>query len=133
MLLNAGYSLNSAIARMSTRSNGAVAQDLRSITLRVRQGATEAEALKEWATTAQVPAVDRLVSVLRLSGEASDLGRIVSDEARVTRDEGHRLLLSTMERKAQAVWIPVTVAALVPGVIFLAIPFLSALNLFNEV
>jgi hypothetical protein len=28
------------------------------------------------------------------------------------------------------VWIPVTVAALVPGVIFLAVPFIDALSLF---
>jgi hypothetical protein len=28
------------------------------------------------------------------------------------------------------VWIPVTVAALVPGVVFLAVPFIDALRLF---
>jgi hypothetical protein len=30
------------------------------------------------------------------------------------------------------VWIPVTVAALVPGVIFLAVPFIDALRLFTN-
>ena len=35
-----------------------------------------------------------------------------------------------MERRGQQVWIPVTVAALVPGAIFLAIPFIEALRLF---
>jgi hypothetical protein len=30
------------------------------------------------------------------------------------------------------VWIPVTVAALVPGVIFLAVPFIEALRLFSN-
>jgi hypothetical protein len=29
------------------------------------------------------------------------------------------------------VWIPVTVAALVPGVLFLAVPFVDALRLFG--
>jgi hypothetical protein len=36
-----------------------------------------------------------------------------------------------MERRAQTVWVPVTVAALVPGVLFLAIPFVEALRLFS--
>jgi hypothetical protein len=29
------------------------------------------------------------------------------------------------------VWVPVTVAALVPGVLFMAIPFIEALRLFS--
>jgi hypothetical protein len=29
------------------------------------------------------------------------------------------------------VWIPVTVATLVPGVLFLAVPFVAALQLFT--
>ena len=39
-------------------------------------------------------------------------------------------LIETIERRGQQVWIPVTVAALVPGVIFLAVPFIDALRLF---
>jgi hypothetical protein len=30
------------------------------------------------------------------------------------------------------VWIPVTIAALLPGVVFIAIPFLEALSLFSS-
>jgi tight adherence protein C len=37
-----------------------------------------------------------------------------------------------MERRSQQVWIPVTVATLVPGVIFLAVPFVEALRMFSE-
>jgi hypothetical protein len=36
-----------------------------------------------------------------------------------------------MERRGQQVWIPVTVATLIPGVIFLSIPFIEALRLFS--
>ena len=43
----------------------------------------------------------------------------------------HRELIETIERRGQQVWIPVTVAALVPGVIFLAVPFVEALRLFS--
>jgi pilus assembly protein TadC len=131
MLLGAGFSLGAALQRMATRSDGAIAADLRRVVLRVRQGVSEADALTEWSDLLGVPAIDRLVAVLRLHGETSDLGRLVSDEARVAREEGHRRLLEAIERKAQAVWIPVTVAALVPGVIFLSVPFLRALTFFS--
>ena len=132
MLLTAGYSLGGALSRLSSRSNGAVAADLRRVIRRTRQGISEGDAIDEWAALVKVPAVTRLASVLRLHGEASDLGRLVSDEARACRDEGHRSLLEAVERKSQQVWIPVTVAALVPGTIFLSVPFLSALQFFAQ-
>ncbi len=131
MLLSAGFSLGSALNRLAERGNGSCAADLRRVTGRVRQGLTEAEALREWAAVARVPALDRLVPVLALNREASDLGRLVSDEARAIRRDVQRELVETMERRGQQVWVPVTVATLVPGVIFLSIPFVEALRLFS--
>ena len=87
-------------------------------------------ALHEWAAVARVEALDRLIPVLALNSEAADLGRLVSEEARSIRREVQRRAVETMERRGQQVWIPVTVAALVPGAIFLAIPFIEALRLF---
>jgi len=131
MLLSAGFSLGSALNRLATRSHGACAQDLRRVTTRIRHGLSEIEALREWAAVARVEAVDRLVPVLALNREASDLGRLISDEARGIRRDVQRQLVETMERRGQQVWIPVTVATLVPGVIFLSIPFIEALSLFS--
>jgi len=132
MLLSAGYSLGAALNRLSSRGRGCCAQDLRRVVLRVRQGLSEAEALREWADVVRVDAVDRLVPVLALNRDAPDLGRLLSAEARAIRRDVQRELVETMERRGQAVWIPVTVATLVPGVVFLAIPFLEALRLFSE-
>ncbi len=132
MLLSAGFSLGAAFNRLAERSRGSFGQDINRVLLRLRQGVSDRDALDEWAAIAKVPSVERLVAVLRLHGEASDLGRLVSDEARASREEAHRDLLESMERKAQQVWIPVTVAALLPGCIFLAVPFISALNFFNQ-
>ncbi|MEZ5207903.1 MAG: hypothetical protein R2690_13215 [Acidimicrobiales bacterium] len=72
-----------------------------------------------------------LVAVLALDRETTDLGRLVSDEAHRVRNAAHRLQIERSERRAQQVWIPVTVAALVPGVLFLAAPFLQAMQLFS--
>jgi tight adherence protein C len=130
MLLSAGYSLGAALNRLSDRGTGACAQDLQRVRGRIRQGLSEVEALREWAIIARVPALDRLVPVLALNREASDLGRLVSDEARSIRRDVHRELIETMERRGQQVWIPVTVATLVPGVVFLSIPFIEALRQF---
>lgn len=48
------------------------------------------------------------------------------------RREAHRELIETIERRTQQVWIPVTVAALLPGVLLMGVPFLEALSLFSK-
>lgn len=131
MLLSAGFSLGSALNRLAERGHGVCAQDLQRVTSRIRQGLSEVDALREWAAVARVESLDRLVPVLALNREASDLGRLISDEAQGIRNDVQRQLVETMERRGQSVWIPVTVATLVPGVIFLSIPFIEALSLFS--
>ena len=131
LLLAAGWSLTAALNRLAVRSAGAVGQDLERVCWRIRQGLSEAEALREWARVAAVPALDRLVPVLALNRDTSDLGRLVAEEARAIRRDVHRELIEAVERRNQQVWIPVTVAALVPGALFLAVPFIEALRLFG--
>ncbi len=131
MLLSAGFSLGAAISRLATRGQGASGVDLRRVVARVRQGVTEVDALREWATIADLDALTRLVAVLALNREAGDLGRLIAEEARSIRREVQRDLMEQIERRSQQVWIPVTVAALVPGAIFIAIPFLEALRAFG--
>lgn len=130
MLLSAGYSLTAAVNRMASRGRGCCAADLRRVSRRIHQGLSDVEALREWQHIAALPAVDRLVPVLALNRESADLGRLLSDEAKALRQQVHRELIVTMQRRGQQVWIPVTVATLLPGVIFLAIPFLAALRFF---
>lgn len=131
MLLGSGYSLHAALERVSRRGHGAAARDLQRVLRRTRQGTDEATALREWAELADVEAVDRLVAVLALDREATDLGRLIAEEARTIRRDVQRELIETMDTRGQQVWIPVTVATLVPGVIFIAIPFTQALEGLN--
>ncbi len=130
MLVSAGYSTGAAMARIAQRGRGRVATDLGRVGERVRQGLSEAEAVTEWATLADVVGVARLARVLTRGTDSSDLGRLLSGEAQSLRRELHRRVAADAERRAQQVWIPVTVAALVPGVAFLAVPFLHALRAF---
>ena len=131
MLLSAGFSLGSALNRLATRGQGASGQDLRRVVARIRHGVGEVDALREWAAIADLDALSRLVAVLSLNREAGDLGRLIAEEARSIRREVQRELIEQIERRSQQVWIPVTVAALVPGAIFIAIPFLQALRAFG--
>ena len=128
LLLSAGHSLPSAIGRLAARSDGAIAADLAQVARRVRQGLSTSDALSEWATRSGVDAIDRLVAVLRLHDDAGDLGSLIAEEARTIRASAHRDLLEVIERRSQLVWVPVTVATLVPGLIFLAVPFMSAMT-----
>jgi tight adherence protein C len=131
MLLAAGYSLGAALHRVSARGSGVISRDLQTVMSRTRQGLSETQALGEWAELANVSALDRLVSVLALNHEASDLGSLISDEARAIRREAHRELIESIERKDQQVWIPVAIAALIPGTILIAIPFIQAMRTFS--
>lgn len=131
MLLNAGYSLGAALGRLAARGGGACGRDLQDVVNRIRQGLTEQQALAEWADRSAVPEVRRLVRLLGLHHAASDLGRLISSEARSIRQEVQRNQIEAIERRGQQVWIPVTVATLLPGAIFLAVPFAQALRLFT--
>lgn len=130
MLLSAGFSLSSVLARISVRGGGCVAQDLRRALNRVAQGSTQAQALGEWAELSGSEGVKRLVRLLSLHSDSADLARLVSAEARQVRRDLHTRTLARLDRRSEQVWIPVTVAALVPGTILLAVPFLDALRIF---
>ena len=131
MLLSAGWSTGGALQRIAERGAGVAASDLQVVVGRIRQGLSEADALREWRDLADVRAVDRLVAVLALQRATTDLGRLLADEAKAIRQDHHRHLIEQLDTRAQQVWIPVTIATLVPGAIFLSIPFLEALRLFT--
>jgi len=129
-LLDSGYSVNAALARVAARGRGACGPDLKRVMNRVLQGAALTDALAEWGEVSGLSGVKRLVGILSLHADSGDLGRLVSEEARQARKELQRATAELMERRAQQVWVPVTVAALVPGAILLAVPFVSALRGF---
>ena len=131
MLLASGWSTGGALQRMAERGTGVAAEDLSVVVGRIRQGLSEAEALGEWRDLADVAAADRLVAVLALQRATTDLGRLLAAEAKAIRQDHHRRLIEQLDKRAQQVWIPVTVATLVPGAIFLSIPFIEALRLFT--
>ncbi|WP_428119760.1 type II secretion system F family protein [Candidatus Poriferisodalis sp.] len=133
MLLASGMSLTNALATTGQRGQGICCADLRRVSARVAGGATVETALEEWAETAGSSDVRRLVGVLTLHEDTADIAALVSDEARSARAAAHRRLIERIERRNEQVWIPVTVAALVPGAVLLSIPFSDALRSYTGV
>ncbi len=131
MLVSSGFSLAGALDRLADRGNGAIARDLTRVMTRIRHGVAPDDALREWAAVVDVAEVHQFVTILLLHDDTGDLGSLVSQEARSARRESQRRLIERIERRNEQVWIPVTVATLVPGVIFLAIPFTDALRSFG--
>jgi tight adherence protein C len=131
MLLSSGYSMTGALSRLAVRGDGACALDLRRLVGRIGQGVSPEDGLREWARTVEVPELHQLVTILLLHHDAGDLGDLISQEARSIRREAQRWLIERIERRNEQVWIPVTIATLVPGVIFLAVPFVDALGSFE--
>ena len=132
MLLGAGYSMGAALGRLADRGAGVVSRDLQNVLNRVHQGLAVNDALSEWSEVADVDELQRLIHVLALHRAAADLGPLIAEEARSIRREAHRHLVSRMEQRAQMVWIPVTVAALLPGALFLLVPFADALRFVSS-
>ncbi len=130
MHVAAGVSVPGAVRRLADRGRGACAQDLAVVARQMSQGVGQHEALRAWADQCGEPGVARLVGVLTLDHEATDLDRLVEQEADAVRAEVHRRLLDDLERRGQQVWVPVTVATLLPGSLLLLVPFLDALRLF---
>lgn len=128
MLLASGMSLTGALRAAAQRGEGICAAELGRVTARVSSGVSVEVALSEWADAAGSAEVRRFVGVLTLYSDATDIAALVSDEARSARMEAHRRLIERIERRNEQVWIPVTVAALVPGAVLLAIPFSDALR-----
>ena len=130
MLLAAGRSVAAAVAHLGDRGQGPLSDDLRRVTRQLQQGVDERAALREWADLRPVPGVSHLVGVLTLAGETTDLDHLVEQESDAIREQAHRELLGDLERRSQQVWVPVTVATLLPGSLLLLVPFLDALRLF---
>lgn len=128
VLLAAGMSLGATLDRIATRGNGVVAGELGIVLRQVRQGSSETEALSAWAQRSRSDGVDRLVSVLAMHRDAADLGALLATESRSIRAAAHRRLIESIERRAQLVWVPVTVATLVPGLILIGVPFVNAMT-----
>ncbi len=132
ILLTSGSSVGTSLAWLAQRGHGVLAEEIEVCQEQVAHGAEQAAALVALARRVGSERVRRLCLLLSLDHRTTDLGQLVAQEATVQRREGHRQLLTELERRAQQVWIPITLAALIPGSIVLAIPLIDSMRAFSQ-
>ena len=132
ILLASGSSVGTALAWVARRGHGVLAEEFGTTHDQIAHGLEQSQALDALGKRLGSERVRRLCLLLALDHRAADLGHLVAQEAAVQRREAHHALLAEIERRSQKVWIPITLAALVPGSIVLAIPLLDSLRAFNQ-
>lgn len=126
--LGAGYSITGALQKLSSGASSATRELFQTLGYAMNTGIELEDALRELRQTYPIPSVTRLASVLESSSFGADLPRAVRNEANSQRVQLHRNALATMEKNSQKIWIPITIAALVPGIVLIFIPFISVMK-----
>lgn len=122
-LVKNGVGIGEACAHVAVHTQSVVARDLGRVAREMAHGVRDEVALLAFAERHDVAAIHRIVAVLDAHRYATDLGSLLAEEVRELRLAAHRDLLALMQQREQQVWIPVTVATLVPGVLLLGVPF----------
>jgi Flp pilus assembly protein TadB len=126
--LSAGLSITSAIARLSKNSTIACRALFEDLNLSLASGVELSEALAILQITFNSDSLHRFCIILESGLWGGNLPRAARHEAQSQRVDAHRQALALMEKNSQKIWIPITIAALVPGIILIFIPFLSILR-----
>ncbi|MEX2533318.1 MAG: type II secretion system F family protein [Nitriliruptoraceae bacterium] len=123
-----GVGVAEACAQVAVHTHSVVAGDLGRIAREIAHGVRDEVALQAFADRHDIEAIHRIVAVLDAHRHAADLGGLLAEQVRELRLSAHRELLALMQQREQQVWIPVTVATLVPGVLLLGVPFVYTLG-----
>jgi len=127
-LMKSGVGVAEACAKVAVHTRSVVASDLGRVAREIAHGVRDEVALQAFADRHDVGAIHRIVAVLDAHRHAADLGGLLAEEVRELRLTAHRDLLASIQQREQQVWIPVTVATLVPGVLLLGVPFVHTLG-----
>ena len=118
------------MVHLGERGRGPAATDLRRITSRIQQGWTSAMRSESGPISAATRRVSTWCRSSRSPGRRPTSTGSSTRRPRPSERDAHRELLAELERRSQQVWVPVTVATLLPGSLLLLVPFLDALRLF---
>lgn len=129
MLAGHGFAIPEGFWRLERRWRGTtVGTDLGAICRRIAQGAEPDVAVADWAAAHRFPPGERLADALAASATSSDCERVLWQLSRAERERTLTELVHRFQVREQQVWVPVAVAALVPGMLLLVLPFARALH-----
>ena len=119
-----GNSLNAALANAEGVTNPDVAQ-LQNL---LRSGLDLETAASFWLAEFDTESKRRLTDLFLAKTTTSETLALLSALTSQLRKEQRFSLIAEIERRNRLVWIPVTIAVLVPGMIFIAIPLEATLH-----
>ncbi len=119
-----GNSLQSSIVRIDGITN----RDVLSLQSLVRSGLDLESATSYWIDEFDTQSKRRAADLLLARTTTSETLALLAGLILQLRNEQRFALIADIERRNQLVWIPVTIAVLVPGMIFIAIPLEATLR-----
>ena len=126
--LAAGHSVNSALEMLSLSHDSPSSKVFELISRGTKSGVDATDAIAEAMLTYPCATLSRLANLLEGANFGADLVRGARIEASDLRNEGHRKVLAEMEKNSQKIWIPITIAALIPGIVLIFVPFIAVMN-----
>jgi Flp pilus assembly protein TadB len=133
MLVGSGRSLTGSFEQLSKDRQGPWTPWLVDIHTHLQQGHGLADELSTISALLHLDEIDRLVEVVSVHSLTAELPWLLSNEMEVLQRRRRLQLTETLEKRSQLVWIPVSVAILIPGTLLLVIPLISALKFFGGV
>lgn len=127
-----GRSAASAITKASKVTAMTWSPLLRGVEEDIARGLPPSSSLDALAQTVSMREFTRVAQLLGRHTYSPELSNLLRDELGTLRRESRLRLLKVLEKRSQIVWIPVTVAILVPGSILLTIPLLQMMKTFAQ-
>ncbi len=128
LYLGSGLSLNSSFYRLAKTSSTETRAVFIFIAQGLQSGLPVGEVLEECYLRFPTDSIRRITNLLAGGASGGDLVRVTREEAANQRGVRHLNALAKMEKVTQSVWIPITIAALLPGIAIVFIPFFSILT-----
>lgn len=119
-----GKSLQSALTSVDNFNN----EELLNFQNLLRSGLDTESAASFWIEQSDSKSKRRLLDLITAKTTAAESLKLMELILKQLRQEKRFSTLAEIERRNQLVWIPVTIAVLLPGMIFIAIPLEAALR-----
>jgi tight adherence protein C len=130
LAVGAGEGPTGALDRVTRRSNGELARELRHALADTRSGASIVAALERMAARTSLPALARFVDGMAIAVErGTPLADVLRAQATDVREQGRRALLEAGGRKEIQMLIPVVFMVLPVTVVFALFPGFYGLQL----
>lgn len=131
--LNSGTSVSAALSSVSLETGSPWSPWVAQVVTSLSRGGSLREELYLIARYLDDEVFTRTAELLSSQTLSSELPKLLDAELESCRRRQRLKLTEILERRSQLVWIPVSIAILIPGSIILTIPLISSMKFFAGV